>query len=92
MSKWTLSEYGDLPRDAAGNPIPISRKARKSTGFTVAQPAITPGVGTVVCRFCGDTAAHVKIGTGAGTDDEYVPAGQDYWFCPEGNQISFIVG
>lgn len=93
MAKWTLSEYGQLPIDANGNPIPISRGARNSRGFTAAQANVAIGAGTQFCRFCGDTAAHVKLAAGASPSDEYVPAGQDYWFSAQDSSVlSFIVG
>lgn len=92
MAKWTLSEYGQMPQDSLGNPLPISRAARQSRGYTAAQANIALGQGTQYCRFCGDTAAHVKMGTGAATSDEYVPAGQDYFFAADSAIISFIVG
>lgn len=95
MSKWTISEYDSLPLDANGIALPISRRPRASTGVTAAgQVALTGGR---YVRFCGDTAAHVAIGTTgqhqASTSDEYVPASQDYWLAPEGaTALNFIVG
>jgi hypothetical protein len=95
LSKWTISEYDNMPADANGYPMPISRKPRNSTGLTVAGQVNLSG-GRYV-RFCGDTNAHVAVGTiaqhQATTNDEFVPAGQDYWVDPEGAPaINFIVG
>jgi hypothetical protein len=95
MAKWVISEYDSLPVDANGIPMPISRKPRASTGVTAAGQV--PLTGGRYVRFCGDTAAHVAIGTtgqhAASTSDEYVPAGMDYWLDPEGaSALNFIVG
>jgi hypothetical protein len=95
MSKWTITEYDSLPVDANGFPLQMGRKPRSSSGATVAGQVTLNG-GRYV-RFCGDTAAHVAIGTTgqhqATTADEYVPAGMDYWLDPEGaTALNFIVG
>jgi hypothetical protein len=92
MAKWTISEYDTLPFDANGVALPISRRPRNSSGATAAGQVNLTG-GRYV-RFCGDTNAHVHIGTsGATTADEFVPAGMDYWLAPEGaTAINFIVG
>lgn len=92
MAKWTISEYSHLPIDGAGNPIPISRKSRQSQGV-VAAGTVNTAAGSRYVRFCGDTAAHVKVGTGASTNDEYVAAGVDHWVAlDDQTSISFIVG
>lgn len=93
MAVWTISEYATLPTDANGNFMPISRKPMASTGLT-AQGQVALNGGRYV-RFCGDTNAHVAIGTTAQhqatVNDEFVPAGQDYWFDPEGaSAMNFI--
>ena len=95
MSKWTISEYDNLPVDASGAAMQISSKPRASTGL-VAAGQVTLSGGRYV-RFCGDTNAHVAIGTIAAhpatTNDEFVPAGMDYWVAPGGaSALNFIVG
>lgn len=95
MAKWTISEYATMPTDANGVFMPISRKPMNSTGLAAAGQVALSG-GRYV-RFCGDTNAHVAIGTTtahqATTSDEFVPAGQDYWLDPEGaSALNFIVG
>jgi hypothetical protein len=82
-----------MPVDAAGAIMPFGRKPRSRQGVTA--PGQVPLSGGRYVRFCGDTAAHVAIGTTAQhqatTADEYVPAGMDYWVDPEGAQaLNFI--
>jgi hypothetical protein len=92
MAKWTISQYDRLPVDSAGNALPIYAEAMDSDKHTAAgsQARYT---GAQYARFCGDTAAHVKVGAGATDADPYVPAGAEL-VVAFGNEdeISFVAG
>ena len=93
MSKWTITEFDVLPKDPAGLAISVGGPPVNSQGVTGAGTVALSGA-TRFVRFCGDTAAHVRLGpNGASTSDPYVPAGVDYWFGTNGQtSINFIVG
>lgn len=94
MAKWTFSEYSQLPTDSEGNPLQIASKANRlaKTGSAAAGTFSLQG-GTRFVRFCGDTNAHVEIGSAADTTCDFVPAGQEYWIATLGApQLTFIVG
>ena len=93
MSKWTITEFDVLPKDPASLPIPVGGPPVNSQGVTAAGVVTLSGA-TRYVRFCGDTAAHVRLGSsGASTNDAYVTAGQDYWFGTNGlTSMNFIVG
>lgn len=94
MSKWTITEYSQLPTDGAGNVLPIFNRPRASAG-AVAAGTVNISQGTRYIRFVGDTAAHVAIGAAAATSDPYVPAGAEFLVAVDPRfetQLTFIAG
>jgi hypothetical protein len=94
MSKWTISEYSQLPKDAAGNILPVYGRPRASVG-KVAAATVTLNPGTRYVRICGDTAFHAAIGPAASTDDPYTAAGAELVIALDtgsDTQLTFIAG
>ena len=98
MAKAYISEYGEMPRDASGDTVPVPSEpaiATQSVTFTTTNPSAAFNSKTKYIRVVADAKAHFRVSKApkAVVGDPYLPAHvPEYFGVRQGHKIAFYDG